>query len=52
MKKIYGIIGVIFLIVVVITLSMLKNRNITKTNSNTSNNKIYQSSDLFTDRDM
>ena len=52
MKKIYGVIGVIFLIVVVITLSMLKNRNITKTNSNTSNNKIYQSSDLFTDRDM
>ena len=52
MKKIYGVIGIIFLIVTVITLSMLKNKNITKTNSNTSNNKIYQSSDLFTDRDM
>ena len=49
MKKVYTIIGIIFLIVLVSALTMLKN------NSTTTNNavsKIYQSRDLFTERDL
>ena len=49
MKKAYSIVGVIVLIVVVISLSVLKNKNATQ---NTTVSKIYQSSDLFTDRDL
>lgn len=49
MKKIYSGIGIIILIVIVIALSVFKNNN---TTTNTSVKKIYQSSDLFTDRDL
>ena len=49
MKKVYMIIGVITLIVIVILLSLLKN-NTTTINNTVS--KIYQSSDMFTDRDL
>ena len=49
MKKIYGIIGAIFLIVIVISLSMLKNNNGTTA---TSVNKIYHASELFSERDL
>ena len=49
MKKIYGIIGVIVLIAIVIALSILKNNNgITATTVT----KIYQASELFTERDL
>ena len=46
MKKIYGIIGVIVLIAIVIALSILKNNNGTTA---TSVKKIYQASELFTE---
>ena len=49
MKKIYGIIGVIILIAIVIALSILKNNNGTIA---TSVKKIYQASELFTERDL
>ena len=49
MKKVYGIIGVIFLIVIVIAFSVLKNNKGTTT---TSVKKIYQASELFTERDL
>ena len=49
MKKIYGIIGVIVLIAIVIALSILKNNNGTTA---TSVKKIYQASELFTERDL
>ena len=49
MKKIYLIIGVIILIVIVITLTVLKNNNGTTTSSA---KKIYQASELFTQRDL
>ena len=49
MKKIFGIIGVIILIAIVIVLSTLKKNTVTTA---TSVNKIYQASDLFTDRDL
>ena len=49
MKKIYGIIGVIVLIAIVIALSILKNNNGT---TNFSVKKIYQTSELFTERDL
>lgn len=49
MKKMYVIIGVIILIVIVVALSILKNNKIATT---TTVSKIYQSSDLFTDRDL
>ena len=49
MKKIYGIIGVIILIAIVIALSILKNNNGTIA---TSVKKIYQASKLFTQRDL
>ena len=49
MKKIYGIIGAIVLIVIVIALSILKNNNGTTA---TSVKKIYQARELFTERDL
>ena len=49
MKKIYGIIGVIVLIAIVIALSILKNNNGTTATTVT---KIYQASELFTERDL
>ncbi len=49
MKKIYGIIGVIVLIAIVIALSILKNNNGTTVTTVT---KIYQASELFTERDL
>ena len=49
MKKIYGIIGIIILVVIVIALSVLKNNNGA---SATSTKKIYQASELFTNRDL
>ena len=49
MKKVYGVIGVIVLIVLVTIFSILKNNN-NETNNVVS--KIYQSSDLFTDKDL
>ena len=49
MKKIYGIIGVIILIVIVIALSLLKNNNGITISSV---KKIYQASELFTERDL
>ena len=52
MKKICTIIGVIILIVIVIILSTLKNNTITTKSINNSVSKIYQSNDLFTDRDL
>ena len=49
MKKIYGIIGIIVLITIVIALSILKNNN---GPTATSVKKIYQASELFTERDL
>jgi len=49
MKKMYLIIGVIILIAIVIALSLLKNNNVTTI---TTVSKIYQSGDLFTERDL
>lgn len=49
MKKIYSIIGVVVLITIVIALSMLKNNNVSTT---TTTLKIYESSELFTQRDL
>ena len=49
MKKIYVIIGVIILIAIVIVLSVIKNNNAT---SSTLIKKIYQSNELFTERDL
>ena len=49
MKKVYLIIGVIVLIGVIIALSVLRNNN-SATTTNVS--KIYQSSELFTNRDL
>ena len=49
MKKTYAIIGVIILILIMLGLSMLKSNN---TTTNTTVSKIYQSSDLFTNRDL
>ena len=49
MKKVYGVIGVIVLIAIVIALSILKNNNRTTA---TSVKKIYQASELFTERDL
>lgn len=49
MKKIYGIIGIIVLIAIVIALSILKNNNGTTATTVT---KIYQASELFTERDL
>ncbi len=49
MKKVYEIIGVIFLIVIVIAFSVLKNNKGTTT---TSVKKIYQASELFTEKDL
>ena len=49
MKKVYLIIGVIVLIGVVIALSILRNNNGATT---TNVSKIYQSSELFTNRDL
>ena len=49
MKKIYLIIGVIILIAIVVALSILKSNNIT---TNTTGSKIYQLSELFTNRDL
>lgn len=49
MKKIYLIIGIAVLIVIVIIFSLLKNNSTTKSNNVS---KIYQSSELFTDRDL
>ena len=49
MKKIYSIIGVVVLITIVIALSMLKNNNVPTT---TATLKIYESSELFTQRDL
>ncbi len=48
MKKIYLIVGVIFLISIVIALSILKNNNTTITTAS----KIYQRSEMFTQRDL
>lgn len=48
MKKFFTIIGVLILITIVIVLSMLKNNNTTVTTVS----KIYQSSELFTKRDL
>ena len=47
MKKIYLIIGVIILLAIVICLSVLKNNTTTTTAS-----RIYQSKDLFSERDL
>ena len=49
MKKIYLIVGIVILVAVVIVLSILKNNNTTTTSPVT---KIYQSSELFTNRDL
>lgn len=49
MKKIYCIIGVIILIIIIIVLSVLKNNNGSTT---ASVKKIYQASELFTERDL
>ena len=49
MKKIYGILGVIILIVIVIALSVFKNNNGT---NNSSTKILYQVSELFTERDL
>ena len=49
MKKIYPIIGIIILIVIVVVLSVLKSN---KTSTTTTISKIYQSSELFTARDL
>ena len=49
MKKIYGIIGVIILIAIVIALSVLKNNNGT---TNSAVKKIYKASELFTTKDL
>lgn len=49
MKKIYLITGVVILITIVIVLSILKNNNKTTTNTVS---KIYQSSELFTQKDL
>lgn len=49
MKKVYTIIGMIILISIVIALSVFKNSNTTTT---TTVSKIYQSSNLFTERDL
>ena len=49
MKKIYGIIGAIVIIAIVIALSILKNNNGTTATTVT---KIYQASELFTERDL
>ena len=49
MKKFYLVIGVIILIAIIITLSIIKNNN-TITTSTVS--KIYQESELFTERDL
>ena len=49
MKKMYLIIGVIVLIAIVGALSILKNNNVISTSTIS---KIYQSSELFTDRDL
>ena len=49
MKKIYGIIGIIVLITIVIALSILKNNN---GPTATSVKKIYQASELFTEKDL
>ncbi|MCR5186559.1 MAG: carbohydrate-binding domain-containing protein [Clostridia bacterium] len=51
MKKICTILGIIILIVIVVGLSILKNSDGVN-NNNASRTKIYQSSDLFTDRDL
>ena len=49
MKKMYLIIGVVVLIAIVVALSIFKNNNKTTTNTVS---KIYQSSELFTERDL
>ena len=49
MKKVYTIIGVIILILIVLVLSKLSKNNTTATTSVT---KIYESSELFTKRDL
>lgn len=49
MKKIYPILGIIILIIIVVCLSLFKNNKVSNT---TSISKIYQSSELFTERDL
>ena len=49
MKKIFGIIGLIIVITIVIVLSVLKKNNVI---NNSSVEKIYQVSELFTTRDL
>lgn len=49
MKKIYAILAIIVLIIIVIIFSFLKNTN---TITSTQSTKIYQSSELFTQRDL
>ena len=50
MKKVYTLVGILVLILIVVVLSILKKNN-TITTSN-SVKKIYQSSELFTERDL
>lgn len=50
MKKIYTIIGVTILVAIIITLSILKNNSTTTTTATTS--KIYQGSELFSEKDL